>query len=63
MVDAAGTDGEGLQVGEGEVDFAVLGEQLDRLAPDAGFIPEIWQGHVNEGEGFWVALDRLETWL
>lgn len=63
VVDAAGTDGEGLQVGEGEVDFAVLGEQLDRLAPDAGFIPEIWQGHVNEGEGFWVALDRLETWL
>ncbi|HTW98115.1 MAG TPA: N-acetylneuraminate synthase family protein [Acidimicrobiales bacterium] len=59
-VDAAGVDDEGLQIGEGEVDFAVLAEQLDRLAPQAGFIPEIWQGHQNLGEGFWVALDRLE---
>jgi hypothetical protein len=29
-------------------------------APRASFIPEIWQGHTNEGEGFWVALARLE---
>ncbi len=62
IVDAAGVDGEGLQIGDGEVDFAVLLEQLDRLCPDAGFIPEIWQGHRNGGEGFWVALDRLEAW-
>jgi hypothetical protein len=26
-------------------------------------IPEIWQGHMNGGEGFWGALDRLETWF
>lgn len=63
VVDASGVDGEGLQVGEGEVDFRVLAEQLDRLAPTAGFIPEIWQGHQNLGEGFWVALDRLERYL
>ncbi len=63
VVDAHGVDGEGDQVGDGEVDFAVLAEQCDRLCPQAGFIPEIWQGHVNNGEGFWVALDRLETWF
>lgn len=63
VVDASGVDGEGLQVGTGEVDFRVLAEQLDRLAPAAGFIPEIWQGHQNLGEGFWVALDRLERYL
>lgn len=63
VVDAAGVDREGLQVGDGEVDFAVLGEQLDRLAPGIGFIPEIWQGHRNGGEDFWTALDRLEQWL
>ncbi len=63
VVDAAGVDGEGLQIGEGEVDFAVLAEQLDRLCPEAGFIPEIWQGHKNDGEGFWIALDRLEQWF
>lgn len=63
VVDAAGVDGEGLQIGDGEVDFAVLAEQLDRLCPGIGFIPEIWQGHRNDGEGFWIALDRLEQWL
>ena len=35
----------------------------DQLAPQAGFIPEIWQGHKNNGEGFWIALDRLERWF
>jgi hypothetical protein len=36
---------------------------LDRCAPAASFIPEIWQGHKNEGAGFWTALDRLEAWF
>lgn len=63
LVDGTGVDGEGVQVGEGDVDWAALGEQLRRLAPDAPFIPEIWMGHVNNGEGFFTALDRLEKWL
>lgn len=63
LVDARGADGEGIQVGEGDIDWPVLAEQLDRLAPGVGFIPEIWQGHKNDGEGFWVALDRLEQWF
>ena len=63
LVDAVGVDGEGVQVGEGEIDWPVLAEQLDRLAPDIAFIPEIWQGHVNDGEGFWLALERLEEWF
>jgi len=60
IVDAAGVDSEGLQIGTGEIDFARLGAQLARLCPKAPFIPEIWQGHKNGGEGFWVALDKLE---
>ena len=63
LVDAQGTDGEGIQVAEGEVDWPVLAAQLDRLAPGVAFIPEIWQGHKNDGEGFWIALDRLEQWF
>lgn len=58
--DAKGLDGEGLQVGEGEIDFDHIGTVLRRHAPDASFIPEIWQGHKNMGEGFWTALERLE---
>lgn len=60
LVDAAGVDDEGLQIGEGEINFADVAERLDRLCPNASFIPEIWQGHKNDGEGFWIALDRLE---
>ncbi|GAB2537813.1 N-acetylneuraminate synthase family protein [Brachybacterium huguangmaarense] len=63
IVDAVGIDGEGVQVGEGEVDFRDLAERFDRLAPRAPFIPEIWMGHVNNGEGFFTALDRLEKWF
>ena len=33
---------------------------LRKHAPGASFIPEIWQGHKNMGEGFWTALERLE---
>lgn len=63
LVDAVGVDGEGVQVGEGEIDWAALAQQLDRLAPHASFIPEIWQGHIDSGAGFWTALDRLEAWF
>ncbi len=60
IADAKDVDGEGLQIGEGDIDFPALVEGLDRFAPEASFIPEIWQGHENEGEGFWVALEYLE---
>lgn len=58
--DALGVNGEGLQVGDGDIDFMRLGSILQRGCPNASFIPEIWQGHKNGGEGFWVALERLE---
>jgi len=58
--DALGVNGEGLQIGEGDIDFHKLASILDTHCPEASFIPEIWQGHKNGGEGFWAALDRLE---
>lgn len=58
--DAKGLNGEGLQVGDGNIDFFRLGKILNDGCPDASFIPEIWQGHKNGGEGFWIALERLE---
>ncbi len=61
--DSRGVDGEGLQIGEGDIDFKALGEVMRRTAPKATFIPEIWQGHKNLGEGFWIALERLEPYL
>lgn len=61
IVDASGVDGEGLQINEGDIDFSALGRDLDLVAPNVSFIPEIWQGHKNGGEGFWCALERLEA--
>ena len=59
--DASGVNGEGLQIGSGDIDFNKLAAILDDHCPNASFIPEIWQGHKNGGEGFWIALERLET--
>jgi len=63
MGDAKGVNGEGLQIGEGEINFNKLCEILLKKSPNASFIPEIWQGHKNNGEGFWIALDRLSGLL
>jgi len=57
MADAAGKSGEGLQIGEGEIDFEQLLLHLDGV--DGYFIPEIWQGHKFGAEGFILALKRL----
>lgn len=63
LADARGSDGEGLQIGEGNIVFAAFARQLDVVAKSASFIPEIWQGHKNGGEGFWLALEKLEAWF
>jgi len=63
LVDATGVDGEGVQVGEGDIDWPDFCAAVEAQSPGTPFIPEIWQGHVNHGEGFWTALDRLERWL
>jgi N-acetylneuraminate synthase len=63
VVDALGVDGEGVQIGKGDVDFTELARDLTQYASSAQFIPEVWQGHKNQGEGFWSALDFLEAYF
>jgi sialic acid synthase SpsE/sugar phosphate isomerase/epimerase len=57
LSDGAGLDGEGLQIGEGTIDwvqfFKVIGEYHGTM------IPEIWRGHQRQGEGFLIAIQRL----
>ena len=57
--DAAGVDDEGLQIGDGSIDWVMIAEKMKLHAPAATWLPEIWQGHENNG---WLlgALDRLE---
>ena len=61
IADAAGTTQEGLQLGQGNIDFDHLFEVLNKV--DSGFIPEIWQGHLNSGKGFHNALSKIEELL
>jgi sugar phosphate isomerase/epimerase len=63
IADAKNYDGEGLQIGEGDLDWAAFGRSLKKYAPNVSFIPEVWQGHKNNGAGFWKALELLEPYL
>lgn len=58
--DASGLNGEGLQIGDGEINFDKFGKILNKKFKNISFIPEIWQGHKNQGKGFWEALNLLE---
>jgi sialic acid synthase SpsE/sugar phosphate isomerase/epimerase/CBS domain-containing protein len=55
--DGAGTSGEGLQVGDGTVNFVALLPVLLERQPT--LIPEIWMGHHENGIAFRTALERL----
>lgn len=57
LSDAAGLNGEGMQIGKGDVNFKKIIETFSALNP--GFVPEIWQGHLNNGEGFKLGLEKL----
>ena len=58
--DAAGIAAEGLQIGDGMIDFDEAFELLADV--DYSWVPEIWRGHNNENEGFATAMRRLEAW-
>jgi len=57
LSDASGLDGEGLQIGEGNINwvkfFGVVKDYHGTM------IPEIWRGHQRGGEGFFIAINRL----
>lgn len=59
LADALGTNGEGLRFGDGEISVPHMAELISKYCQGASFIPEIWQGHKNSGEGFWDCLKLL----
>ena len=63
IADAIGIDGEGLQIGNGDINFKKILQIINKYSPEASFIPEVWQGHKNNGEGFWIAFKKLENKL
>jgi sialic acid synthase SpsE/sugar phosphate isomerase/epimerase len=57
LSDASGLDGEGLQVGEGTIDWVKFFQSAKGYR--GTMIPEIWRGHQRGGEGFIIAINRL----
>jgi N-acetylneuraminate synthase len=60
FADAYGLDGEGVQIGEGDIDF----ERIMPLFADyrGTWVPEIWRGHLQGGRGFIEALMKLKKY-
>ncbi len=61
--DARAPDGEGLQIGKGEMGFTRIATALRSKTDYENLtgIPEIKDGHLKRGAGFRVALDLLRT--
>jgi N-acetylneuraminate synthase len=62
LSDGAGLDGEGLQIGEGTIDWVRFFEIIGAGRQDGyrgTMIPEIWRGHQRGNEGFVIAIKRL----
>ena len=58
VADAKGTNGEGVEIGTGDIDWIKTWQQISQF-PALSFIPEVWQGHKDHGAGFWSALEFL----
>lgn len=61
LSDAEGVGEEGLQIGEGQIDWAAVTEVFRDY--DGTITPEIWQGHLEGGKGFLLALERLSPYF
>ena len=56
--DAAKMHQEGLQIGEGEIDFKMFFQLVKNL--NVNFVPEIWNGHLDNGQGFKTAMHNIQ---
>jgi sialic acid synthase SpsE/endonuclease IV len=59
--DGAGIGEEGLQVGEGTVDWPAVMKELTGYQET--MVPDIWQGHLHQGRGFLQAMGKLKQYM
>ncbi len=60
IADASKSNQEGQQIGDGILDFHQILKIYANQNKTYTFIPEVWQGHLNHGEGFHQALSFIE---
>ena len=59
LSDAQGQNAEGLSVGSGTLDFKLINKSILKFKKQVFLIPEIWQGHLHQGEQFAKSLERF----
>ena len=59
--DARGVDGEGLQIGDGNMPLRELIEMIHKI--QIGVVPEIWLGHREGFSGFKTAWERIDAMI
>ena len=64
LSDSSSSSNEGLNIGDGRIDFV---ETFKLIYKDSirniSFIPEVWQGHLNQGKNFKLSLVRIANFL
>ncbi len=60
LADGYGLDGEGVQFGEGSIDLQSILPLFENFP--GSWTPEIWRGHLNEGNGFLEGLNYLKQY-
>ena len=65
LSDSNSTSDEGLNIDDGNIDFSTLISHIFKESKNnkLSFIPEVWQGHQNNGMGFKISLDRIARHL
>ena len=61
IADASKHNQEGQQIGEGILDFDKFFSDVLDKENTFTFIPEVWQGHLNMGDGFITALEFINN--
>jgi len=61
LADAYGLDGEGVQFYDGDIDLKTIMPAFAEYRES--WVPEIWRGHLNNGQGFLKAISILSEYL
>mgnify|MGYP000039607832 CR=1 FL=1 len=60
LSDAQGNNAEGLEIGNGTLNFYEIHNEIKKHKQKVFMIPEIWQGHLHQGEKFANSLFRFK---
>ena len=65
LSDSSSSSSEGLNIDDGHIDFDFYFKKIFEFhkKDQITFIPEVWQGHINNGEGFKISLERIARHL